>query len=124
MRPVVIYRSFLTDLEATVTFEFYPFANVFRPSPPPSSALTARLCPQARRHAVVGRRFYGYYDVCCRPLFHNDALLRRLGLKPSWSRRRQRPRYSGHSPGKSCQLFRRLPTFITLQGYGGNLGLQ
>lgn len=121
---MVIYRSFLTDLEATVTFEFYPFANVFGPSPPPSSALTRRLCPRIRHRIVIGRRFYDYYDLCCKPLLHNGALLRRLGLKPSLSRRRQRPRCSGHSPGKSCQLFRRLPTFITVQSYDRNLGLR
>lgn len=121
---MIIYRSILTDLEATVTFESYPFANVFGPSPPPSSALTQRFCPRICRHIVIGRRFYGYYGFCCKPLLHNDALLRHLGLKLSFSRRRQRPRCSGHSPGKSHQLFRRLPTFSTLQSYGRNLGLQ
>lgn len=98
---MVVYRSFLTDLEATVSFEFYPFAGLFSPLPPPPSlAFTQRLCPRICRHIVIGRRFYDYYDFCCRPLLHNAALLQRLGLKLSFPRRRQRPGYSGHSPGK------------------------
>ena len=65
-------------------------------------ALTQRLCPRACRHAVIGRRFYDYYDLCCRPSLHCGALLRRLGLKPSFSQRRRRPRYDGPSPGKAA----------------------
>lgn len=48
----------------------------------------------------------------------------RLGLRPAFSHRSQRPRCRALSPGKAYQLCRCLPTFITLQGYGENLGLR
>ena len=52
--------------------------NVFSPSPPPRPGAVRWFYPRACHHAFIGRRFYGYYDFCCRPLLHNACIAARL----------------------------------------------